>query len=411
MERTRPAKRPRPPIWLLGFCNLPSGLGAAVALTTTPQLLAARGVPEADIANVTSAMLVSIFTCFLFAPILDWRFSRRTYAIALALLSGLLCFAALLCVGDLLALALLLLGLGWAFNLNNAAVGGWFSELASDDEKGRLGAWLTVGNLVGVGVGAATAILAIRHLPPIVGPALVSLLFLAPVPLYLMVPATPADYRLAHESFARFARDVVALFGKSSVRWLLFFLIMPAASFALSNTVTGLGRDFGASESFVGAICGLGVAAAGIIGSLLIPPLARRAPVESLYLMVGAVGAGFSLLLIGLPRAPAAYAIAVMGENLFWAASYSAIAIIVLRSNGARNPLAATQFGLLSAAAGVPLTGMQFIDGHAYSVGRLTGSYVADAAISLCACSILALLLWRRRGRVAQERRVPVPAE
>ena len=393
----------------MGLCNLPSGVGAAVALTTTPQLLAARGVAEGDIANVTSAMLVSIFTCFVFAPILDWRFSRRAYAIALALLSGVLCFAALLCMANLLVLALLLLGLGWAFNLNNAAVGGWFSELASDDEKGRLGAWLTVGNLVGVGVGAATAILAIRHLPPVVGAALVSLLFLAPVPLYLMIPATPADYRLARESFARFARDVAALFGKRNVRWLLFFLIMPAASFALTNTVTGLGRDFGASESFVGVICGLGVAAAGILGSLMIPPLARRMPIETLYLSVGAVGAGFSLLLIALPAIPASYAVAVMGQNLFWAASYSAIAILILRSNGARNPLAATQFGLLSAAAGVPLTYMQFIDGHAYAAGRLTGSYLADAAISLGACALLAFLLWRRRAR-AGPRRAAVPA-
>jgi PAT family beta-lactamase induction signal transducer AmpG len=382
----------------MGFSNLPSGIGAAVALTTTPQLLSARGVPEAEIADVTSAMLISIFTCFLFAPILDWRFSRRTYALALALLSGVLCFAALSSTGNLLLLALLLLGLGWAFNLNNAAIGGWFSELASDEEKGRLGAWLTVGNLVGVGAGSAIAILAIRHLPPIVGPAAVSLLFFAPAPLYLMIPATPADSGLAHENFTRFARDGAALFGNPNVRWLLFFLIMPAGSFALSNTLTGLGRDFGASEAFVGAICGLGVAVAGIIGSLAIPPLARRVPIERLYLIVGAVGAAFSLLLIWLPRIPAGYAIAVIGQNGFWAASYSAIAIIVLRSNGEHNPLAATQFALLSAAAGVPLTYMQFIDGHAYSVGLLTGSYAADAAISVAACAILAVLLWMRGG-------------
>jgi len=400
--------RSGPPIWLMGFCNLPSGIGAAVALTTTPQLLSARGVSEADIANVTSIMLVSIFTCFLFAPILDWRFTRRAYAIALALLSGLLCFATLSCTGNLPALAALLLCLGWAFNLNNAALGGWFSELASEDEKGRLGAWLTVGNLVGVGVGAATAILAIRHLPPVVGPAVVSLLFLVPVPLCLMIPATPADFRLAHESFIRFARDVVALFGRASVRWLLFFLIMPAASFALTNTLTGLGRDFGASEAFVGAVGGLGVAVAGIIGSLVIPPLARRMPVERLYVMVGVVGAAFSLSLVFLPRIPAAYAIAISGQNAFWAASYSAIAIIVLRSNGEHNPLAATQFGLLSAAAGVPLTYMQFIDGHAYAFGRLAGSYVADAAISLAACVILAVLLRMRGAKAAAIRTVVI---
>jgi PAT family beta-lactamase induction signal transducer AmpG len=401
MNTSENVARSGPPIWLMGFCNLPSGIGAAVALTTTPQLLAARGVAEGRIADVTATMLVSIFTCCIFAPLLDWRFSRRTYALGLALLSGLLCFAALVSVGDLPLLALLLLGLGWAFNLNNAAIGGWFSELASEDEKGHLGAWLTVGNLVGVGVTAAIAILAIRHLPAIVGPAVVSLLFLIPVPLYLMIPATPADSRLARESFIRFARDVGTLLGRSNVRWLVFFLIMPAASFALSNTLTGLGRDFGASEAFVGAVGGLGVAVAGVLGSLVVPPLARRIPAERLYLAVGAVGAAFSLLLIGLPPTPLGYAIAIAGQNGFWAASYSAIAIIILRSNGAHNPLAATQFGLLSAAAGAPLAYMQFIDGHAYDFGRLAGSYVADASISLAACAILAALLRIRRAKDA----------
>jgi len=123
---------------------------------------------------------------------------------------------------------------------------------------------------------------------------------------------------------------------------------------------------------------------------------------------VGVVGAAFSLSLVFLPRIPAAYAIAISGQNAFWAASYSAIAIIVLRSNGEHNPLAATQFGLLSAAAGVPLTYMQFIDGHAYAFGRLAGSYVADAAISLAACVILAVLLRMRGAKAAAIRTVVI---
>ena len=76
--------RSRPPIWLMGMCNLPIGIGGAIALVTTPQLLAGLRVPEAAIAGVTTTMLISVFTGFLFAPILDWRFSRRTYAFALA---------------------------------------------------------------------------------------------------------------------------------------------------------------------------------------------------------------------------------------------------------------------------------------------------------------------------------------
>lgn len=400
--------RSRPPIWLMGLSNLPIGIGGAIGLVTAPQLLAGLRVPEAAIAGVTSTMLISVFTSFLFAPMLDWRFSRRTYALALTVLSGGLCFAALLCVNNLLVMALLLLCLGWATNLNNAALGGWFSGLTSEEEKGALGAWLTIANLVGVGVTSALAILAIRHLPPIVGPALVSLLFLTPAPFYYLIPATPPDAQLAGESFARFTRDVLSLLARPLVRWLIFFFLMPAASFAISNTLPGLGRDFGASETFVGVVCGSGVAIAGVFGSLMIPPLARRVPSEPLYLLVGVGGAIFTSLLIFLPRTPATFALATIGENGFWAASFSVIAIIALRSNGQHNPLAATQFALVSAAAGVPLTYMQLLDGHAYSFGGVGGSYGADAAVSLAACILLAAALWLRRRPVSLGTATPV---
>jgi MFS transporter, PAT family, beta-lactamase induction signal transducer AmpG len=393
--------RSRLPIWLMGFCNLPVGIGGAVGLVTTPQILAAQHTPEPMIANVTATMLVSVFTAFLFAPALDWRLSRKTYAIILAVLSGLLAFVALLDTHDLVIFAVLLLAMGLANNLNNAAVGGWLSGLTTEEEKDRLGAWMTIANVVGVGATSAVAIFLLRHLPPVVGPAAIGLLLLIPIPIYLALPATPADPALGHESFARFARDVTSLFRQARVRWLIFFLILPAANFALSNTLPSLGADYGASEAFVGVVCGAGVAVAGVLGGLVVPPLAVRWPAEKLFPIVGVVGAVFSLSLILAPRTPIWFAIADFGQNGLWTASYSLIAVIALRANGENNPLAATQFALLSAASGVPLTYMQIIDGHAYGAGGLAASYVADAGLSLLACAALAMLLAARKIQVS----------
>ena len=49
---------------------------------------------------------------------LDWRLSRKTYAIILAVLSGVLAFAALLDTHNLVVLSVLLLAMGLANNLN-----------------------------------------------------------------------------------------------------------------------------------------------------------------------------------------------------------------------------------------------------------------------------------------------------
>jgi MFS transporter, PAT family, beta-lactamase induction signal transducer AmpG len=67
-------------------------------------------------------------------------------------------------------------------------------------------------------------------------------------------------------------------------------------------------------------------------------------------------------------------------------------ATIILRTIGEANPLAATQYALLAAAPTFPIAYMQAVDGAAYGMGGLVGTYLADALLSLAACGILALL-------------------
>jgi PAT family beta-lactamase induction signal transducer AmpG len=389
----------------MGLGNIPIGLSGAICLVTVPQLMSAQGSPESAIAMVTTISLVAGFINFLFAPLLDWRLSRRTYAIIMAALGGVLSFALLLQTRDVELLAVLVLFQALIAYLNQAAVGGWLSSVTTPEQKSALGAWLQVANVGSFGVGAALAILLIRNLPPGLGAGAVGLLSLLPIPIYLAIPATPADVKLGHESFKAFARDALAVLRQPIVRWLLFFLMMPAASFALSNTMSGLGNDFGASEEFVGVVAGSGAAIAGIFGALVVPPIVRGLAVDRAYLLIGAVGAVFTLSLILLPRIPGTFALAMIGQNGVQAASFAAINILILRSIPEDHPLAATQFALLNAASGVPLAYMQAIDGNAYGHGGLTSSYLADALISLAACAVLAVLLLRR---TRAGKRIPV---
>jgi PAT family beta-lactamase induction signal transducer AmpG len=162
--------------------------------------------------------------------------------------------------------------------------------------------------------------------------------------------------------------------------------------------MSGLGKDFGASEEFVGVVAGVGAAIAGIFGALLVPRIVRGLAVNRAYLGIGAVGAAFTLAQILLPRSPATFALCMVGQNGIQAAAFAATNILILRSIREDNPMAATQFALLSAASGVPLAYMQWLDGNAYDHGGLTSSYLTDALVSLTACALLALLL-RRRGR------------
>jgi PAT family beta-lactamase induction signal transducer AmpG len=400
VTESEPAQRNLPPIWLMGFGFLPLGVFGSLMLITMPELLAANRVPEPQIAWVTAIGLFPGFGSFVLGPLLDWRYSRRFYAILFAVIGAVCAFAGLVLIRRLELLAALLFTGNLAISLCVSAVGGWFGNLTDPTQKTALGAWFTVANLGGGGAVAGVAIWLLRALPYTVGAGLISLLVVAAVPLFLWTPCPPADGRLASESFRDFARDVLALLRNPSVLWTLLLFGMPAASFALTNTLGGLGRDFHISEQMVGLIGGAGVAIAGVVGSLVIPPLAERVAPRPLYLLVGLFGAAFTLAVIILPRSPAIFGLALMGENLFQAAAFSVANVITLRTIGEDSPLAATQFGLLTAATALPLTIMQVIDGQAYGVGGLAGSLLADALVSGAACLGLAALLWVFRRSV-----------
>jgi len=377
------------PIWLLGFGWAPVGVGGAVTLLAMPQLLSAMHVPEAQVAALTAFALAPGFVAFLFGPLLDWRFRRKSYAIGFYLLGGLGLVMSLLSESNLSALAFWEFTAQLAISVGACALGGWFSSLVPKAQSGALGAWMTVWN---IGIGGATAVVAvplIRATSLTTGALLLGLWSTAAVILLVFLPCKPADGRLAHESIKAFAGDVAAILKKRIVLWTLLIFLSPAASFALTNVVGGLGRDFSTSEQTVSLLLGFGAIIAGVIGSLAMPLVERWVAPRNLYLWVGLVGAIGTALIILLPRTPLSYGIAAMHECIFQAAAFSVCYAIILRTIGPDDPLAATQFSLLSSAFCLPLTYMQVADAQGYAMGGVTGAFMMDAIISAAACLLL----------------------
>ncbi len=400
-ERVVPASQPISPlpIWVMGFGWAPVGVGGAVTLLAMPQLLSALHVPEAKVAALTAFALAPGFICFIFGPLLDWRFRRKSYAIGFYLLGGLGLFMALLSAGNLAALAFWEFMAQLALSIGANALGGWLSSLVPKKQAGALGAWMTTWN---IGIGGATAMAVvplIRATSLTTGAVLLGIWSTAAVILLAFLPCKPADGRLAHESIKAFAGDVASILKLRIVLWTLLIFLSPAASFALTNVVGGLGPDFSISEQMVSFLLGFGTMLAGIVGSLAMPVIERRVAPRNLYLWIGLIGAVGSGLIIALPHLPLSYAIAVLHENVFQAAGFAVSYAIILRTIGPDDPLAATQFSLLSSAVCLPLTYMQVLDAQGYSLGNVSGAFAMDAAISSVTC-VLLLAVFRHFRRI-----------
>src|SRR5271154_1738311 len=174
---------------VMGLGNLPFGLYGGVMLATIPQMLAAQGVPQPNIASVTAIGLSSGFFYFFASPILDVRFSRKLYAYILGIVTALIIFAALLSTDNLMLLGVLLFSGQFAVSLYSSALGGWLGSLVRPEEEARLGAWFAIGNFAGYGATAMVGIHLVRLFPFVLGAALLSLIILLPLIFFPFLPA------------------------------------------------------------------------------------------------------------------------------------------------------------------------------------------------------------------------------
>ena len=403
--------RPVPPVWLLGLSDATIGLANGIIFFVMPQLMAGAHVPEPKIAAITALASTPGFWFVFFSPILDVRFSRRWYATVFAALSGIAVTVAVLNLHHLLVLQIALVVGDAAAILSSSALGGWLSNITPKEDKNRLSKWINIAFISGIGVTAAAGGEFVRRLPVIPAAVLIGAIVFLPATIFLLIPAPGPDRRLAGESFLQFNREVLSLLRRREVVIVLLLFLSPCSTFALTNLLGGLGADFHASSRAVSLAGGVGAFIPGLLGCSLFPVIAKRLRLRSFYFVNGIVGCLFTLSLVFLPHTTSIFALALFGEFLFQALSFSIQIGIVFEAIGANNPLAATTFAFLAAATNIPMTYLTFVDGRAYAAAGIRGMLFTDGAIGILACTVAAILLAKFASTVggASEEAVAAP--
>jgi PAT family beta-lactamase induction signal transducer AmpG len=396
----------------MGLSNATIGLAGGFIVLPLPQMLAAQGVPEIKIAAISAACLSPGFWVFLLGPLLDIRFTRRFYAALFAAFAGIGITVAVLLRAHLHVLEAMLMMAYAASVLSSNALGGWLAGVIPDaatsdgdnpnHEGARLSAWTQVGLFLGNGLMAAAAAEGMRRLPlSLIAPLLGTLVVLPaavfpwiPVPELTSPDAAQSALNLARDGFRQLCAELRALLKRREVVLTLLLFAAPTGSFALTNQLGGVSQDFHASPAFVGRMGGVVLSLAGATACLLLPVFARWIKALSLYLLIGTIGSLFTLSLLLLPRNPLTFAVAFLGENVVQALSFSAAVAICFATIGRNNPLAATQFTLLTSATVIPILYMGVLDGRVYDSHGLARMYLADGGLSLAACTLMAATMY-----------------
>jgi hypothetical protein len=150
--------RKPPAAWLFSLLILPLGIVVVgFNFTAFPLLLAQAGVPVDRIASISSIINLPGVIGFLFAPVVDIKFRRRTWLLLASFgtaLSACLYFSLIGAPHLVLMTALILAG-GLITFLVAAACGGLIVKTLSESAQSKAAAWIMAGQLGGGALGAA----------------------------------------------------------------------------------------------------------------------------------------------------------------------------------------------------------------------------------------------------------------
>jgi MFS transporter, PAT family, beta-lactamase induction signal transducer AmpG len=391
--------RGRAPLCLMGLTYSSFGMYGGLVAVSAPQIMAAQHIPESTIAAMSAVILSPGFWAFLFSPILDVKFTRRFYSVLTAVAASALLVLALFSLNHPLLFESSLTAGFFCICLYQSALGGWLASTIRTEDENRLSVWVNIGNICAGGAMVIAASELIRIFSPTIAGLILGVVILAPTVVFAWMPAPAADISGARGSSSQFLRSLTILLKRRDILLALLLFAAPVATFSLTDFLGGLGRDFHASPGFVGVIGGGGTLLGGACGCLLFRWIDRLMPLRFLYLSIGIVGSLFTLGLMLVPHTPMAFAIALIGQNIFQALAFTVSTAITFDAIGRHNPLSATAWGVLISAFNVPISYMLLVDGSGYGWRGVTGSYFADGAVSLLACLLLGMyvLLSRRR--------------
>lgn len=380
------------PAWLFGILSLPYGAFNGIITVLIPFLLRKHGVPVNRIAGVVAVAAIPNFWYFLWSPVVDTGFLRRTWVLIAAGASALCACAAIVWASATLAQLTALLFAGNVVSmLLSSSCGAVLSTAIDPLARGRASGWYQAGNLGGGALGAGLAIWLAGFTPlPMLSVIAAAMVFLPSLAaLWIVEERVPRQRPGA--LFRALGGDVWRLL-RAPATWagLLFFL-SPVGSAAVSNLISSVGPDYQASDAQVAFVTGVAGGLISALGCMLGGFLCDRIRRTTAYAVAGLFSAIFSGWMALGPATPFTYAGGYIGYSLTAGIAYAAFTALELEVLGKRPHAPGTAYSLLGSSGNLPIAYMTWADGAAYKAAGRRGLMGVDALANGIAAVMLLL--------------------
>lgn len=395
---TYDAHRRRPVPWIFSLLILPLGIIVGFKATPLPFLLAKSGMSVDRIARISSIVNLPGFLLFMWAPLADIKFRRRTWlsvGIFAAALSVCVYFPLIGPAHVELMTTLILIG-GVAEALIVGACGGLMVRGLNATEQSKASAWWQAGWLGGGALGGA-AIIWLSEQMPLFAVGLCTAAMIAapgflPFTIFESEPVASSSFR---SRLAELRREVWDVIRNPNRRWSVALLLAPGGTGAAMFLLPAIASHYGVTSTGVtwinGVAGGILMATGSLCGTLVPGNWDRRL----MYAVAGAMNALAGILLIASNQ-PSIY---LVGTALYLITNgYCAVWFTALMAEivGTEAHDSSTLFSILNSIGSLSVIYMILLDGIGYRYFGTRGLLWTDAAGSLIVFTVVVCVFAKR---------------
>ncbi len=369
--------------WRFALASAPYGSFNGLVAIGLPYVLRQRGIAVERIAVIAALVQAPAIWFFLWGPVVDLGFRRRTWVVVLSVASAACAAAALARPATSIQSLAALLVIGSVFAQPvSSAIGGLVSAVVPNAQRGRTAGWCEAGIFVaGVITGAATVWSTGRAPAPVVA-AGTAILIAAPAFAALAIPEPLPAAGNARQRVREMLDDLGATFARKDV-WLgLLFCLSPVGAGALMNLFSAIASEFHASAStIVWTVVLSGVLTP--VGALVGGVICDRFDRWLIYPISGLTAAAAAGVMMLAPLSPTAYLAGAAAYALTIGFCYAAFMALAFELVGANSPASGARFTVFMAATNVPVVYMLRLDGWGHARFGVHGMLAVDALSNL----------------------------
>ena len=361
------------------LASAPYGAFNGLVAVGLPFILRQRGIPVERIAIVEAFVQAPSIWFFLWGPVVDLGFRRRTWIVVLSVASALCAAAALGAAdGSRGALTTLLVLASVFCQPVSSAMGGLVATVVPNEHRGRTAGWSQAGIFLGGVVTGATTVWLSDRVSATSVAIVAAALIAAPSFVALTIDEPQPQIESWRRHFSDMLGDVRGTLARRDV-WLgLLFFLSPIGAGALMDLFSGIASDFRASADVViwtvvlgGALTPLGALIGGVVCDRF-----DRWLVYPITGLAAAVSAG---VMAFAPLSPAAFLAGAAAYALSVGFCYAAFMALAFQLVGTSSAASGTRFTLFMAAVNVPVVYMLRLDGWGHARFGVHGMLAVDA--------------------------------